>query len=96
MFVDDVVDAFVLATKAGGGRRLNIGTAIATSVRELHTVVAAATGAPDEPTMAEPRTGELQAISLDASAAGEVLGWAPKTDFESGVRATVDWLRATS
>jgi UDP-glucose 4-epimerase len=95
VFVDDVVEAFVLAAGAGSGRRFNIGTGIATTVRELHTVVAAAAEAPDEPIMAEPRTGELQAISLDATAARDALGWAPQTDFVTGVAATVDWLRTT-
>jgi UDP-glucose 4-epimerase len=95
VFVNDVVEAFVLSADAGSGRRLNIGTGVATTVRELHSVVAAATGAPDEPTMAAPRTGELQAISLDATAARDTLGWAPQTDFVTGVAATVDWLRTT-
>jgi UDP-glucose 4-epimerase len=95
VFVDDVVEAFVLAATNGGGRRLNIGSGIQTSVRDLHRVVAAAAGAPDEPILAPPRTGELQAISLDATAAREVLGWTPATDFATGVGATVDWLRTT-
>jgi nucleoside-diphosphate-sugar epimerase len=43
--------------------------------------------------LAPPRTGELQAISLDATAALEQLGWTPTTDFAAGVRRTVDWLR---
>lgn len=95
VFVDDVVEAFVLTVSRGGGRRLNIGTGVQTSVHDLHHVVAVAAGALDEPVLAPPRTGELQAISLDASAAEEVLGWTPATELATGVGRTVDWLRTT-
>jgi UDP-glucose 4-epimerase len=95
VFVDDVVAAFVQAMTAGSGRRFNIGTGIETTVRELHTLVAAAAGAPDEPTMAEPRVGELQAIALDAGAARHNIGWAPNVQLPDGIGRTVDWLRTT-
>jgi UDP-glucose 4-epimerase len=95
VYVDDVVEAFVRAASGGEGRRFNIGTGIQTSVLDLHHVVAVAAGALDEPAFAPPRTGELQAIALDASAAREVLGWAPQVDLDTGVARTVDWLRTT-
>ena len=96
VFVDDVVDAFARACgEKGSGRRFNVGTGVQTSVSELHTAVAAAVGAPDEPTYAEPRLGELQAIALDCTAARQTLGWEAFTDIATGVRATVDWIRTT-
>jgi UDP-glucose 4-epimerase len=95
VFIDDAVEAFVLAAGGGGGRRLNIGSGIEMSVLELHRIVAAAAGAPDEPVLAPGRTGELQAISLDATAARAELGWDPTTDFVTGVRRTVEWIRST-
>ena len=50
VFVDDVVDAFVKASgEAGGGQRFNIGTGVETSVRQLHTAIAKAAGAPRRP-----------------------------------------------
>lgn len=50
VFVDDVVDAFVKASgTAGSGQRFNTGTGVETSDRQLHTSVAAAVGAPDDP-----------------------------------------------
>jgi UDP-glucose 4-epimerase len=95
VYVDDIVEAFVRSMTMGGGRRLNIGTGVATPVRDLHTVVAAACGAADEPVIAAARTGELQSISLDPTAAGEVLDWRPTVEFPDGVKRTVDWLRTT-
>jgi UDP-glucose 4-epimerase len=94
VYVDDVVDAFVRAAGTrGGGRRLNVGTGVGTTVRELHTMSAATVGAPDAPTFAPPRLGELSAIALDASAARVTLGWEPFTSLPAGLRLTADWLR---
>ncbi len=96
VFVDDVVEAFVRASGPGGnGRRLNIGTGIQTTDRHLHSVVAAAAGAPDDPEHAPPRLGDARSIALDASAARQAIGWEPWTRLEDGVKATVEWLRST-
>jgi len=96
VFVDDVVEAFVRASGPGGnGRRLNIGTGVQTTDRGLHSVVAAAAGAPDDPEHAPPRLGDARSIALDATAARQAIGWEPWTRLEDGVKATVDWLRTT-
>ena len=66
----DVVDAFARACgERGGGRRFNIGTGIITSDIELHSLVAEAAGAPDEPAFAPPRPGDLPAMAVDPAAA---------------------------
>ncbi len=95
VYVADVADAFARSTapRTADGRRVNIGTTRQTSVRELHSLVAAAVGAPDEPALAEPRLGELQAIALDVTLAREVLGWEPATALEQGVPQTVEFIR---
>jgi UDP-glucose 4-epimerase len=95
VFVGDVVDALVRAAEKGDGRRFNIGTGIQTNVLDLHRLVAAAAGSSAEPEFAPPRTGELQANALDATAAAQELGWSPETQMETGIGATVDWLRST-
>jgi UDP-glucose 4-epimerase len=94
--VADVADAFRRAVKpgAGDGRRFNIGTGRQTDVRELHTLIARTAGGADEPEMAEPRPGELQAIALDAGAAQRELGWSVQWQIEDGLAQTVDWLRS--
>ena len=92
--VEDVVDAFVRCLGGkGDGRRLNIGTGVATTVRELHRLVALACGAPDAPEFAPTRPGELQAISLDSGAARRALGWEPSADLAEGLAQTVAWVR---
>ena len=95
VFVDDVVDAFVKASgEAGGGQRFNIGTGVETSVRQLHSAIAAAVGAPDEPEFHPPRLGDLRRSCLDISRAEKVLGWRPKVTIDDGVAQTVAFFRA--
>ncbi|HVF06682.1 MAG TPA: NAD-dependent epimerase/dehydratase family protein [Frankiaceae bacterium] len=96
VFVDDVVDSFVRACgPQGNGRRFNIGTGAQTTDRQLHSLVAKAVGAADDPESAPPRVGDARSIALDASAARGGLGWEPWTRIEDGVQTTVDWLRTT-
>lgn len=94
VYVDDVVEAFVLAAgSAGNGMRLNIGTGRETSVRDLHRLIASALGRPDQPTFLPPQAGELQRVALDSAAARRVLGWQPRVSLEDGLSRTVTWLR---
>jgi UDP-glucose 4-epimerase len=94
VFVGDVVDAFVKASgTAGGGQRFNVGTGVETSDRQLHTAVAAAVGAPDDPEFHPPRLGDLKRSCLDSGLGEQVLGWRPLVGLEEGVRRTVEYFR---
>lgn len=94
VYVDDVAAAFVAASgETGNGRRFNVGSARQTAVRDLHTLIAAAVGAPDEPLFAPPRTGELQAIALDSAAARRALRWEAEVALPAGLARTVEWIR---
>jgi UDP-glucose 4-epimerase len=94
VFVDDVVDAFVKASgDVGGGQRFNIGTGMETSDRQLHSVVAAAVGGPDDPAFYPPRLGDLKRSCLDIALAERVLGWRPQVPLDDGVRRTVEYFR---
>lgn len=95
VFVDDVVDAFVKASGgAGGGQRFNVGTGVETSDRQLHTAVAAAVGAPDDPEFHPPRLGDLKRSCLDIGLGEQVLGWRPAVGLVDGVRRTVEYFRS--
>ena len=95
VFVDDVVDAFVKASGgAGGGQRFNVGTGVETSDRQLHTAVANAVGAPDDPEFHPPRLGDLKRSCLDISRGERVLGWRPQVGLDDGVRRTVEYFRS--
>lgn len=94
VYVDDVVDAFIRAAgEKGGGQRFNIGTGVETSDRQLHSAVAAAVGAPDDPEYAPPRLGDLKRSCLDIGLAAKVLDWYPQVTLEDGLRRTVEYFR---
>ncbi|MFF5265517.1 NAD-dependent epimerase/dehydratase family protein [Actinomadura viridis] len=94
VYVLDVVDAFARAAgERGGGGRYNIGTGLQTTDRALHTLVAKAAGAPDEPEYAPPRLGDLPAMAVDPATARADLGWTPRTALPEGLAETVAWAR---
>jgi UDP-glucose 4-epimerase len=94
VFVDDVVDAFIKASgPAGGGQRFNVGTGVETSDRQLHTAVAGAVGAPDNPEFHPPRLGDLQRSCLNIGRADQLLGWRPRVRLDDGVADTVQYFR---
>lgn len=97
VYVDDVVDAFVKASgSAGGGQRFNVGTGVETSTRAMHTAIAAAVGAADDPEIHPPRLGDLRRSRLDITRAREVLGWQPQVDLAAGIPRTVEFFRSNS
>jgi len=93
--VADVAAAFVAAVESSVSGRVNIGTGVQTSVRELHRMIAAAARAADAPAFAPVRPGELRASALDATRARDRLGWAASTGLEEGITQTLTWLRHT-
>ncbi|GAB2502300.1 UDP-glucose 4-epimerase [Corynebacterium atrinae] len=94
VFVGDVVRAFYLASgEKGSGMRFNIGTSMETSDRELHSLVAQAAGAEDNPEFAPARLGDVPRSALSYARAQEVLGWEPLTPIADGVAQTVEYFR---
>jgi UDP-glucose 4-epimerase len=94
VFVDDVVEAFILASgSVGGGQRFNIATGVETSDRQLHSAVAAAIGAPDDPEFHPPRLGDIKRSCLDIGLAERVLGWSPQVELTEGIRRTTEYFR---
>ncbi|MER3396166.1 MAG: UDP-glucose 4-epimerase [Acidimicrobiia bacterium] len=94
VYVDDVVDAFILAIDHGEAEVLNIGTGKQTRILDLFAEIARLTDYDKEPYFAPKRTGELMHIALDPSRAKEVLGWAPATSLTAGLAKTIEWLRS--
>jgi UDP-glucose 4-epimerase len=89
-----VVDAFVRAGgEAGDGQRFNIATGTETSTRQLHSAIARAADAPDEPEFHPPRLGDLKRSCLDIRRAESVLGWRPDVKLDDGVARTVAFFR---
>lgn len=82
--VDDAVDALVRAVDRGAGLTLNIGTGVATSVRDLWGLMAGESGL--APRAGSPRPDDLTRMSLSPVRARIQLGWAPFTKLRDGLR----------
>ncbi|WP_328591310.1 NAD-dependent epimerase/dehydratase family protein [Saccharopolyspora aridisoli] len=95
--VHDVIPAFIAASgERGSGKRYNVSTGVPTSDRELHSIVAEATGASDEPAFLPARQGDVRASVLDWSRIGRELGWKPQIDLVTGVGSVVEHLLSQS
>lgn len=96
VYVDDVVEALVLASgPVAAGRRLVIGTGIATTDLALNRAVAAAVQGAPEPLFAPERLGDLPHMVVDATAAREILGWRPTVSLAEGIARTIAAARKT-
>ena len=96
VYVEDVVEANVLAVERGSGEILNIGTGRGTSVNELFEILKGITGYSRDPVHGPPRPGDLRKSILDPSKAERVLGWKPRTSLEEGLKKTVEWFKSSS
>ena len=94
VFVEDVADALLRASRIGGSRYLNIGTGTETSVMKLYDTIVDVTGRDIAPVMAAAKRGEQLRSCLDATAAMEHLSWEPWTSLEDGIQRTVEWFRS--
>jgi nucleoside-diphosphate-sugar epimerase len=94
-----VMDAYLLAASRRGsepGQIYNIGTGTQTTIRDAVDVARRLLGIE-----AEPEWGSMQGRSwdtttwvCDSALIRSELTWEPAYDFEHGLAATIDWMRA--
>ncbi len=97
-YVTDVVAANLAAATApadaASGRAFNVAPGAGTNLLELLDGLAQRIGVTPDPVFVDPRPGDVKISCADASAAREVLGWAPTVSIPDGLAHYVDWLRA--
>ncbi|MET8000784.1 NAD-dependent epimerase/dehydratase family protein [Nonomuraea glycinis] len=99
VYVEDVVDAFLLAGADGAaaGQVLDIGTAEPVSIRDTVELLATLVNDTAVDRTVRPRFGAVAARPLDRTQrsdpgpAERVLSWRPATGLEAGLRQTVAW-----
>jgi UDP-glucose 4-epimerase len=89
VYVEDVVEANLLALDSELTGAYNVATAVETSVLELARAFDALGGAPLATEHAPARAGEVRRSCLDSARAREALGWTPQTDLAAGLRKTL-------
>ena len=93
VYVDDVVEANILAMRSPRTGVYNIGTGIETSVNELERLIRRETGVTMKCSRGPAHPGEERSSALDASAARGAFKWKPKVPVEEGIKRTVEWFR---
>ncbi|HKZ12648.1 MAG TPA: NAD-dependent epimerase/dehydratase family protein [Solirubrobacterales bacterium] len=96
IFVEDVVAAMLAASTSDLSGPVNVGTGVETDVLALARALGDLAGVPFEPEFAPPRTGEVQAITIDPSRAEAELGWRPQTTLSEGLEITLRSLSASA
>lgn len=98
LYIDDVVDALVRTLEAplAAGTVINVCSGEGVSVRTVAERVLALMGDPVPLAVGAlpTRADEIWKLSGDPAAARRLLGWAPRTGLDGGLRATIDWVRS--
>ncbi len=91
IYVDDVVEANLLAIKKGNNHIFNIGSGKSISVNTLFYLMKKIANYKKDPIYKPKRAGELQRSLLDIKKAKAVLNWHPQVSLVSGLNRTINW-----
>lgn len=93
-FVKDVVDGILLITKKARNDDFNIGSEKETSVKELAAIIWKIAGRKEDLKFKHmpPFKDDVQRRVPDISKIKK-LGWEPKTDLETGLKITFEWIK---
>jgi UDP-glucose 4-epimerase len=94
VFVGDVVEAIIQASKSERSGPFNVGTGIGTSTNEIFEILAHHCGYTSTAIYGQRRPGDIGRISLDIRRAYDELGWMPKILLEDGLMTTVEWFES--
>tara|TARA_Y100001970_G_scaffold28313_3_gene34657 strand:- start:13430 stop:14368 length:939 start_codon:yes stop_codon:yes gene_type:complete len=93
IYIDDVINAIVLAGESNKYGPFNIGTGIGTSTNKIFSLIAKYCQFSKNPVYADPRIGDINKIILDITKAKEEINWSPKLSLDEGIRKTVEWFK---
>ncbi|MBP9054057.1 MAG: NAD-dependent epimerase/dehydratase family protein, partial [Ilumatobacteraceae bacterium] len=88
LFIDDAVDALVRGAHKGSGLVVNVGTGVATSIRDLWALMAGPDGRAPSPSPR--RQHDVSRFVLSPTRARIHLAWAPWTELTVGLRGIGD------
>ena len=99
VYVDDVIDAYLLAAKTSGqepGAIYNVGTGVQTTLREVVEVARRTMEITVEPVWGSmsSRRWDTDRWVADNRKIGRELGWRPQHTFEEGFRQMVNWYKS--
>ena len=95
VFVDDVVQANLLALDYPKSDVFNIGTGIETDINSIFRILREITGSKQKEIHAPLKPGEQERSVLDYSKAQRLLKWKPKCEISEGMAKTVEFFQKT-
>jgi UDP-glucose 4-epimerase len=98
VYIGDIVEGWVraLSTPATAGHVINLGSGRSTSINQLAEYATRAVDGAFDPAKivrAPARPGEQRSVRADVSKAKALMGWEPRTPFETGLAETLRWAR---
>jgi len=93
IYVDDVIEAALLAIKSKELHLLNIGSGSSTTLIQLVKTIESVLGVSADIEYKGARNFDAQRMVLDCSLAKLKLGWSPKTNLDDGIEAVLKWLQ---
>lgn len=93
LYVDDAVEAFVLAMKNKKSGLYNAGTAREISVKRLFDKISSTTKIKIKPLYQKSIKGEVMRSALDYKKIKKDLNWHPKISLEKGLEKTINWFK---
>jgi GDP-L-fucose synthase len=96
LYVEDAAEGIVLATERYDGREpVNLGTGREVTIKQLVETIVRLGGFGGETRWDPSKPDGQPRRMLDTSRARELFGFEAKTDFEDGLRRTIDWYART-
>jgi UDP-glucose 4-epimerase len=95
IYIDDAIDATLIASRSGGWEIYNIGSNECTTVRQIANLISSQLGATPHMNFLGGEcgwTGDIPRCQLDTSKI-KGLGWKQMTGLEEGLRKYVDWVK---
>jgi UDP-glucuronate 4-epimerase len=93
-YVDDIVRGTLAALRPLGFEVINLGSDRPVTLKGLLEAIERITGKVARLDQRPDAPGDVRATWADIGKAGKLLGWEPRVDLETGLRACVDWYRA--
>ena len=95
VYIDDIVEANILAMDKRENGIYNLGTGIGTSVNQIFTQLKRALSFEGEANYSSPRPAEIRKVYLKVRKAEKELGWRPTIKLEEGLKKTIAWFTSS-
>jgi UDP-glucose 4-epimerase len=94
-YIDNVIDANLLAARAGKtkGEVINIACGQAVTVNEIIDMINELLGKNVKPIYTDPRPGDVKHSLADITAAQSLINFKPSVLFQEGLQKAIDWYR---